>query len=101
MAEQNRTELEMPPVAAVPGRFDAYGGRYVPETLMAALQELEAAYADAKRDPAFASELSYLLHHYAGRRAGREVGMRSFRGSWARCPSNIQPQVTQRRKEDA
>ncbi|MGB7196669.1 MAG: tryptophan synthase subunit beta [Acidobacteriaceae bacterium] len=51
----------------VPGRFDAYGGRYVPETLMAALQELEAAYADAQRDPAFASELSYLLHHYAGR----------------------------------
>ena len=34
---------------------------------MAALQELEAAYADAQRDPAFASELSYLLHHYAGR----------------------------------
>lgn len=51
----------------VPGRFDAYGGRYVPETLMAALQELEVAYAEAQRDPAFASELSYLLHNYAGR----------------------------------
>ncbi|HWF66228.1 MAG TPA: tryptophan synthase subunit beta [Acidobacteriaceae bacterium] len=51
----------------VPGRFDAYGGRYVPETLMAALEELEHAYADAQSDPAFASELSYLLHHYAGR----------------------------------
>ncbi len=67
MAEQNRTQLEMLPVATVPGRFDAYGGRYVPETLMAALQELEAAYAEAQRDPAFASELSTLLHHYAGR----------------------------------
>ncbi|MGC1784898.1 MAG: tryptophan synthase subunit beta [Acidobacteriaceae bacterium] len=50
-----------------PGRFAAYGGRYVPETLMAALLELEAAYADAQKDPAFASELSSLLHHYAGR----------------------------------
>jgi tryptophan synthase beta chain len=67
MAEQNRIELEMPPVATVPGRFDAYGGRYVPETLMAALQELEAAYAEAQRDPAFSSELAHLLHHYAGR----------------------------------
>ena len=67
MAEQNRTGIATPPVDDIPGRFDAYGGRYVPETLMAALQELEAAYADAQRDPAFASELSYLLHHYAGR----------------------------------
>ena len=49
------------------GRFGAYGGRYVPETLMAALQELESAYAEAQNDPAFASELAYLLHHYAGR----------------------------------
>lgn len=67
MAEDNRTLVATPSVQDVPGRFDAYGGRYVPETLMAALQELEAAYADAQRDPAFASELSYLLHHYAGR----------------------------------
>ncbi len=67
MAEQNRTGIATPRMEDVPGRFDAYGGRYVQETLMAALQELEAAYADAQRDPAFASELSYLLHHYAGR----------------------------------
>ena len=67
MAEKSRTQLEMPPVARVPGRFDAYGGRYVPETLMAALQELEVAYAEAQRDPAFSSELAYLLHRYAGR----------------------------------
>src|SRR5487761_1504251 len=67
MAEQNRTLVATPRAEDVPGRFDAYGGRYVPETLMAALQELETAYADAQRDPAFASELSYLLHHYAGR----------------------------------
>jgi tryptophan synthase beta chain len=50
-----------------PGRFGAYGGRYVPETLMAALEELEAAYADAQADPAFHAELDSLLSDYAGR----------------------------------
>jgi tryptophan synthase beta chain len=52
---------------AVAGRFGAYGGRYVPETLMAALEELEQAYALAKEDPAFQSELDDLLHNYCGR----------------------------------
>ncbi len=55
------------PAGAVAGRFGAYGGRYVPETLMAALEELEAAYAQAKDDPAFQAELNDLLHHYCGR----------------------------------
>lgn len=55
------------PSAAVAGRFGVYGGRYVPETLMAALEELEAAYAQAKDDPTFQAELSDLLHHYCGR----------------------------------
>ena len=49
------------------GRFGVYGGRYVPETLMAALEELEAAYATADADPAFHAELDGLLHHYCGR----------------------------------
>ena len=49
------------------GRFGPYGGRYVPETLMAALQELEAAYADARRDKSFQQEFAHLLHTYAGR----------------------------------
>ena len=39
--------------AAVKGRFGAYGGRYVPETLMAALEELEREYDKAKRDRKF------------------------------------------------
>jgi len=52
---------------AVKGRFGAYGGRYVPETLMAALEELEAAYAVADADPTFHLELDGLLHHYCGR----------------------------------
>jgi tryptophan synthase beta chain len=52
---------------AVAGRFGAYGGRYVPETLMAALEELERAYALAQKDPAFQAELDDLLHNYCGR----------------------------------
>jgi tryptophan synthase beta chain len=55
------------PVAAIAGRFGAYGGRYVPETLMAALEELEAAYAVAQADPAFHAELDTLLRDYCGR----------------------------------
>ncbi len=50
-----------------PGRFGAYGGRYVPETLMAALEELESAYEAAKLDPAFHEELRSLLKDFAGR----------------------------------
>ncbi|MGB6678822.1 MAG: pyridoxal-phosphate dependent enzyme, partial [Terriglobales bacterium] len=53
--------------AAVKGRFGAYGGRYVPETLMAALEELEREYDKAKRDRKFERRLNELLHTYAGR----------------------------------
>ncbi len=49
------------------GRFGAYGGRYVPETLIPALEELEAAYAAARRDPGFASELDRYLRSLCGR----------------------------------
>jgi tryptophan synthase beta chain len=55
------------PASSTPGRFGAYGGRYVPETLMAALLELEAAYAEAQADPAFHAELNGLLKDYCGR----------------------------------
>jgi tryptophan synthase beta chain len=51
----------------VAGRFGAYGGRYVPETLMAALEELEHAYDEAKKDSAFQAELDDLLRNYCGR----------------------------------
>ncbi|HWP37654.1 MAG TPA: tryptophan synthase subunit beta [Gemmatimonadales bacterium] len=50
-----------------PGRFGPYGGRYVPETLMAALDELARAYDAAAADPAFQAELDGLLRTYAGR----------------------------------
>jgi tryptophan synthase beta chain len=56
-----------PTATKATGRFGAYGGRYVPETLMAALEELEQAYAEAQADPAFHTELDSLLHDYAGR----------------------------------
>ena len=49
------------------GRFGVYGGRYVPETLVAALDELDHAYEEAKHDPAFQARLDSLLRDYAGR----------------------------------
>ncbi len=49
------------------GRFGPYGGRFVPETLMEPLRELEAAYDAARRDPDFELELTTLLRDYVGR----------------------------------
>ena len=49
------------------GHFGVYGGRYVPETLMPALQQLEQAYLVAKKDRRFRAELDYYLREYAGR----------------------------------
>jgi len=50
-----------------PGRFGPWGGRYVPETLMAALDELEREYERAKKDPRFRARLGELLKTFAGR----------------------------------
>jgi len=49
------------------GHFGPYGGRFVPEVLMAPIEELECAYLEARQDPAFQAELSELLRTYAGR----------------------------------
>jgi tryptophan synthase beta chain len=49
------------------GYYDDFGGKFVPETLMAALEELEKAYAKARKDPGFGKELLGLLLEYAGR----------------------------------
>lgn len=57
-------------LSAVPdarGRFGAFGGQYVPETLMEALRELDAEYERARKDPAFAAELESLLKLFVGR----------------------------------
>ncbi|MFW5921270.1 MAG: tryptophan synthase subunit beta [Polyangiales bacterium] len=69
---------------APPGRFGPFGGRFVAETLMPALDELDRAYADAKADDAFQRELRSLLESYVGRptplyhasRLSEEVGAR-------------------------
>lgn len=49
------------------GRFGEFGGQYAPETMMAALEELEEAYTYFSQDPEFQRELTDLLHNYAGR----------------------------------
>ncbi len=54
-------------MSAVEHRFGPYGGQYVPETLMPALAELEAAWVAARQDPGFGAELHSLLHDYVGR----------------------------------
>ena len=66
------------------GRFGEFGGRFVPETLVPACQELEAAFDDAWNDSAFRTELNDLLRDYAGRPSiltechnlGRKLGIR-------------------------
>ena len=52
---------------AIPGRFGRFGGRYVPETLVAALEELEAAWLEAGRDPAYRAEVEDCLRDFVGR----------------------------------
>lgn len=49
------------------GRFGIHGGQFIPETLMSAVAELEAAYEHYKNDPEFMQELEFLLREYAGR----------------------------------
>ena len=56
-----------PPEPDAGGRFGAFGGRFVPETLMAPLEELDAAWRSSRRDRAFRAELDHLLRTYAGR----------------------------------
>src|SRR5438445_6503134 len=62
-----RWRAEAEPVTTDLGRFGPYGGRYVPETLMAALDELARVYEAATADRAFAAELEALLKEYVGR----------------------------------
>src|ERR1700730_160179 len=49
------------------GRFGKFGGKYVPETLMSALQQLELDYDHYSKDPQFQAELKELLQNYSGR----------------------------------
>src|SRR5882672_12607741 len=61
------SSLRRPVLVQAAGRFGPWGGRYVPETLMAACEELEHEYERAKKDPKFKARLSELLKTYAGR----------------------------------
>ncbi len=61
------TSAVSPSPATLPKRFGSYGGQFVPETLMAALGELEAAFLAAKADSTFQAELDDLLKHFVGR----------------------------------
>ncbi|MCF7838998.1 MAG: tryptophan synthase subunit beta [Candidatus Marinimicrobia bacterium] len=63
----SRATPRVPRAPDAAGYFGPYGGRYVPETLMAPLAELEAAYAAARRDPGYGRELDDLLPNYVGR----------------------------------
>ncbi|MBT8492036.1 MAG: tryptophan synthase subunit beta [Deltaproteobacteria bacterium] len=73
-------------MAVKPGRFGEFGGQYVAETLMPAVQELAVAYEEAKADPDFQGELSGLLREYVGRpnpltyaeRLSNAVGLRVY-----------------------
>src|SRR5215510_2734446 len=67
MATATITKTRKAPAKSPPRRFGVYGGRYVPETLMAALEALERAYEKAKRDRKFQHRLDELLRTYAGR----------------------------------
>jgi tryptophan synthase beta chain len=64
---RHRRDGIFPVKPATAGRFGGYGGRYVPETLMAALEDLEREYEKAKRDRRFQQRLDQLLKTYAGR----------------------------------
>ena len=71
MTGTDPAEPEIAPVPDASGHFSvagiAYGGRFAPEALTAALDELAVAYQQARRDPAFTAELDGLLKSYAGR----------------------------------
>ena len=65
--ENLKNSFSLPKLPDRHGHFGPYGGRYVAETLMPALVELEHGYAKVRRDPAFGKELQYYLREYVGR----------------------------------
>ena len=65
--QSSRNSFLLPKVPDRRGHFGPYGGRYVAETLMPALTELERAYAQARLDPNFRKKFQHSLHQYAGR----------------------------------
>jgi tryptophan synthase beta chain len=67
LIDQTTKQSEIPTLPDARGWFGEFGGRYVPETLMHPVEELEAAYQAARRDSSFQTELDHLLKNFAGR----------------------------------
>jgi len=67
MATPEKAEKSNQSVPDAHGRFGAFGGQFIPETLMPALSQLEVEYEKAKKDPEFTRELNWYLDSYAGR----------------------------------
>ena len=61
------SSVKQPTLPDATGHFGPYGGVYVPETLMTALQELGEVYAEARKDPSYESKLAWHLKEFAGR----------------------------------
>ena len=71
------------------GYFGAYGGRFVPETLVAPIEELTEGYLAVRADPAFSAELDGLLAHYVGRPTPLYETSRLVQGAGARASSGV------------
>ncbi|MEQ1760892.1 MAG: tryptophan synthase subunit beta [Vicinamibacterales bacterium] len=71
------------------GYFGGYGGRFVPETLVAPIEELTAGYLEARADPAFRAELDRLLAHYVGRPTPLYETSRLVQGAGASAASTV------------
>jgi tryptophan synthase beta chain len=94
------TPLSPSPTAQVPdslGRFGRFGGKYVPETLMPALAELETAYQQYRNDPGFQAELQQLLRDYVGRATPLYFAER-LTANYAR-PDGTGPQIYLKRED--
>ena len=81
-----------------PGRFGPYGGRYVPETLMVPLFELERAYESARTDPQFQSEFADLLKNFAGRPTPLQFASR-LTAHLGGCPNRVGPRIYLKRED--
>jgi len=85
--------------ATAPGRFGPYGGRYVPETLMVPLFELERAYEVAKSDASFQSQLQSLLKNFAGRPTPLQFASRLTAHLGGLAPTGSVPRIYLKRED--
>jgi len=96
MTDRSQTLLHAPDEA---GRFGRFGGSYVPETLVPALEQLRSAYGEAKEDPAFKHELDALLHDFAGRPTSLHLANRLTEEAARRSPSGAAAKIWLKRED--